>query len=290
VADLDGDGHREIICAIFTGRLLRPRAICSFDLDTGRLNWKSEVATALISIRCADLTGDGRMEIVAGGAGVDNGARLDDGTADSHSYVYVWNADGSLAWRRELLGPSSYPEVAVEDLEGDGKPDVVVRVTVTHQFVNSAGLKEAGRFVRFDPDGNQVAVYDTGSFLLSWQWVDLDGDRRKELLATDRHGALHALNSDLSLRKTVRAVSSDRDVIYLHVAGVADLDGDQSPEIVLSSVEEKWISMRNSGDERLPPNIRDRYNRSVWVLDSSLGERTRFVISENVRSQSTLTV
>lgn len=147
--DIDGDGHPEILGTATS----TPSAILAFEHD-GTLQWRSTDALGNPTtytgvskgIALADLNGDGRPEIVAGGVVLDaNGHELwsRGGMEGDNSYgggqptvadldldtvpevvtgARAWRADGTLLW--DGGAPDGYPAVA--DFAGLGLPFVAV--------------------------------------------------------------------------------------------------------------------------------------------------------------------
>ena len=74
----------------------------------------------LSSPTVADLDGDGKLEIIVGGRGVNT-----DGSPSCDGWVYAYRSNGTLYWQTRVQAPvNASPTVA--DLNGDGKPEVLV--------------------------------------------------------------------------------------------------------------------------------------------------------------------
>jgi hypothetical protein len=151
LADLDGDGHAEIIAHRFGGGILALRA-------DGSLLWTSTAADGVTpfteyfgwssAIAVADLDGDGKPEVISGavvldakgkliaGAGLagagSNGAAnwggnssvadVDgDGKPEILTGAKAWSADGSVKWQSALADGYT----AIADFDGDGGAELV---------------------------------------------------------------------------------------------------------------------------------------------------------------------
>ncbi|WP_028605726.1 FG-GAP repeat domain-containing protein [Ottowia thiooxydans] len=116
VGDLDGDGRAEIVIADQNNSLVRAQR------PDGSLLWETEVSHCSFScvVSIADVDGDGAADVLLAG-----GAR-----------ITLLDGLGRVRWARSFI--ANYPlqwsygcanRPAVYDLDGDGVPEVVVRVS-----------------------------------------------------------------------------------------------------------------------------------------------------------------
>jgi hypothetical protein len=123
VADLDGDGLLEVVLGTGCG-------IEIFHQDgSGRLVSAQFIATALSNkLQVADMDGDGRPDLV--GAGRRRSGRPPPGpTSWSGDSVGVWRQTADHGFVLQATPAASYSgwsDLAVGDLNGDGRPDIVV--------------------------------------------------------------------------------------------------------------------------------------------------------------------
>jgi subtilisin family serine protease len=114
--------------------------------------------------KVADLDGDGRKEIVI----VDQG-----NSAGKVARLLVFHDDGTLAWSRDLNADPPYTDVpTIGDLDGDGKPDILVDVGSTFYAFNRDGSMLPGLWP-LSLNANQL-----GKIL-----ADVDGDGKMEVVA-----------------------------------------------------------------------------------------------------------
>ena len=283
LADLNRDGRRELLATVGTGYELKPRGLYCFDYETGDLLWRHDTGPYLTEVETIDLDHDGRLEVVAGSNAVDNGNRADDSTDDGHSYVYAFSSEGKVLWTRQLEGPFSLTHPLAADLDGDGKAGLLVWVTASHFYRQDQAKPEVGHILKLDAAGATVASYDAGARLLSCVFADLDGDGASDIIATDRHGNLHALNQDLTLRAKTNVTPRRYDVVELQIAAVADLDRDGHPEIILTSAQEEYVSGLNLGNPTGPPNVRVSHDICIFVLSRDLRPLARYVVAQTWR-------
>ena len=171
-ADLDGDGHDELVIAAGkNAKILWSRAQFSAERAT-ELPGNSPRAIAI-----ADLNQDGRLDIILAN-------NHSDQTYDVPSTIYWGNAWGYGVHHRQDLQTFGASSVAVGDTNHDGKPDVLFGNTVS-AYMDGAdhredslvywGLPHRGYSPSF------VTRYPTNSAMGS-AMADLDDDGNPELL------------------------------------------------------------------------------------------------------------
>lgn len=177
-ADLDGDGKPELLVTKLGGNRV---SIFHNVAIPGTLNTNSfEPAFALIAgsncvfAKAADLDGDGRLDVVA--------VNYADSTLSlfkNTSSPGVLNA-GSFAAPVTLPSPSGPLEVAIADLDGDGKSDLAAAgqdsgTVSIFQNQTTNGVINAASFV-------QTATLPSGQTTGSIRVADLDGNGRLDLV------------------------------------------------------------------------------------------------------------
>ncbi|HEX2678388.1 MAG TPA: VCBS repeat-containing protein [Polyangiales bacterium] len=170
LADLDHDGSPEIIAteAVYDAH--------------GALKWKvgAGIVGMLTTPTAADLDDDGFMEVIWGPV-----AYRHDGT------VYYDNAD------IPRTGPYAFSLPAVADLDGDGKPEVIITVQTSVFVLDYAGKTVRSATVGTSSPTTLFGIPIGGGFAFPPAIHDLDGDGKPEIMVSDG-GHYHALAGDLT--------------------------------------------------------------------------------------------
>lgn len=214
VGDLDGDGSPEIVAGAYAfhadGRLVAgfPVAIAS---------------TGSTSPAVADLDGDGADEVVYA---VTDPNGLESG-------VYVFDGRGARWPGFPVYGVvNTRSSPAIDDVNGDGVPDVVVGAT----------LPVAGVYAFSSLDGSVLEGFPvpTGAWVYSTPALgDVDGDGVSDIVVGTRYpsGRVFAIRGDGSpVAGWPRAVASGIEA----PATLVDVDGDQRLEVFVPSIG-GWI-------------------------------------------------
>lgn len=230
VADMDGDGRPDLVSAPFYGSAV---SVWLQGAD-GRFGTPITVPVGVGSygdIAVGDLDGDGQPDIavVAGN------------TPEQPVGVVLRLADGGYA-------PAIYPPltglgerhvdgVAIGDVTGDGRADLVLAQTHASQVTVLAQRAGAGLA---DPVAT-AAVTNANRVRV----VDLDGNGRKDVLSWSWGGYPVALNrqrSDGSLGRVETWPVADYGTPTADLAAVGDLDGDGRPDLLYASA---WLRQRS---------------------------------------------
>ena len=160
VFDFNNDGKRKLVARMGSGYSGSLRGISVFDVATGKEDRHFRTGTGNGAVCVGDLSGKGRLQLLASSGSPANGMSGEDGANDSGSYVWCFQPTLEKVWR---CGPfnaggffDSYAMLA--DVNDDGKAEIIVTPT-SHGGADFQGT--VGRVMLLDlADGSTVKGYD----------------------------------------------------------------------------------------------------------------------------------
>ena len=200
--DLTGDGTREVV-------------MCNSCLSAVVYSSDGEVIGSgggrhggVPAVRCADLDGNGKGEIIVGDrtgmiwfqewkgrdlprydtgmditaievGDLDGDGKLETVAASRNYMLYFFDSDGQLLRQVNLL--TAVRDLAIADLTGDGIPEIIAAC-------------EDGTVKVLDAEGQVIAWFKGGGWMRHVEVVELDGDpATREIVATCDDGSIYAL-------------------------------------------------------------------------------------------------
>ena len=227
-AEFDGNAGEELVTADSASlRVVRPdNSTYTFTETPGLPLWWSQVVLA-------DLDGDSQLEALGFGSDF----------SGSGAYIYAWRRDGqqlnanfpiAIADRNGSVSIPAGPRVLTGDLDGDGKPEIIVQEGTSPssfalRLFGNDGLPKAWAAPVFPGYPYQMALAD----------LDHDGKLEVLMVADTGDGSLmHVLQSDGSERPGWPVPLLYRGTTSI---AVGDLNVDGHEEIVIAQGPELYV-------------------------------------------------
>ncbi len=275
MADLDGDGRKDLIVAVHEDdRLAVFRGTGSpgvVAFDPARLEFSTGPHPQGLFI--ADFDGDGMSDVVTANSGRGGGGGI--------SVFRNASTLGAISLTNRMDYPvDTAHRVAAGDLDGDGKPDLAVSANSPRQisvFRNTSNLGSLG-FA-------QALTINTADYPNSVAIADIDRDGRQEILATVANVLSVYLNGssagsfDFSLRTDFPALDTPDGF------AVGDFDANAKPDLIVANVRSDRVSVFLN--ESVPGSLSltrldfpsGGFPRDLAVADFDLDGRSDVVVS-----------
>ena len=231
VADLNNDGKPDLVVGNWNSGV-------AVMLGNGDGTFQPAVPYAefgnFSSVAVADVNHDGKLDVVADGSNQAGGVVS----------VLLGNGDGTLqpAVNYASGAPSGYwaNSVAVADLRGDGKLDVVVA-----NYLNSVGVLLGNGDGSFQP----AVLYNTGGLAAYAAVVDVNGDGKPDVVVSNvtgnSPGSVGVLlgNGDGTFQSVVSFGAFNAAAL-----AIADVNGDGRPDLAVTTASEYLqVLLNNTG-------------------------------------------
>lgn len=260
--DFDGDGKPDLALANLNNTLSvgRNTGGAGTNIFSARVDFPADASP--ISIVSADFDGDGKFDIATA-----NGL-----SQNINTYLNTSTGTGSISFSaRKILSTNSYrPAIWVNDIDGDGKPDIVYSNADTLFFLLNTSTKGN---ISFGPAKN----IKTNIFFNGWLTLgDLNGDGIPELIlrSIKQLAVLKNLSypGQVLFNNPINLVSANTNYGDLIIS---DIDRDGKNDIVSLSPDSVKISInRNTGSNG---NL-----AFADKIDFSVGQRAKRIMANDI--------
>ncbi len=170
--DLDGDGKDEVLVGTeyYTINCLNP---------DGTARWRRSTGCVSPTILSADLNGDGALEVIYGDWRAVNAVRSGELFSGPGTYSGRPDRGGGMIWRVNMGG--EVEDIAVADVNGDGRPEVIVG-------------SDVGQLACIGGDGAVIWRRDLGD-KITWL-TTVDGDGKPKVVVGFDTGEIRVYNGE----------------------------------------------------------------------------------------------
>ncbi len=239
-ADLNGDGKPDLIVANYgssTVSVLLNTTAPGAATPSFAAQKTFATGSNPRSVTVADLNGDGKPDLIVANVGSNTVSVLLNTTAPGA-------ATPSFAAQQTFATGDFPPCVTTADLNGDGKPDLIV----ANRFSNTVSvLLNTTAVVTASPNFAAQQTSATGSNPVSVTTADLNGDGKPDLIVANYDAntvsvllnttAPGAATPSFAAQKTFATGSYPRSV------AVADLNGDGKPDLIVANYDSNTVSV-----------------------------------------------
>src|SRR5438552_3424068 len=243
VGDINGDGKLDLFVANFCADSTCASGGVAVFLGKGDGSFQPVVTYGSggldsYSVAVGDVNEDGKPDLLVANYYSADGNYYSNGTVG----VLLGNGDGTFQAAVSYGSGGSGPvSLAVGDVNGDGKPDVVVANQCASSDCTNGTVGVL--FGKGNSTFGRVVSYESGGYQASWVAVaDVSGDGRPDLLVANQcassnncaNGTIGVLlqNADGSFQT---AVSYPSGGYYAYSLGVSDVNGDGRPDLLLAN-------------------------------------------------------
>ena len=228
VGDLDGDGNME---AVFSSDVVSPnQPVYAVDLKTGDLKWSFMAGSAVWSTpTLADLNDDEKLDVVFG-------------TGSNDGHIRALYHDGTLMWdyftgdsSNSIDGPSG-----VADVDGDGKPEVLVGGSCYYCPTCDTF------FVLNGEDGSLLWGVNIGSTLNAPAIGEFDGDPGVELVMGGYDGYVRVFDGENG--NEIWAIQPDASGWIESTPAIVDYGSDGVDDIAVFSGNDIYLLDGSNGN------------------------------------------
>jgi len=243
--DIDGDGKTDIAVANSSSNsisVLR-NISTSGSISAGSFEAKVDFTTGNVpyDVAIRDIDGDGKPDLIVTNNGSNSASIL-----RNLSTPGTLNA-GSFDSKVDLSTGMNPYRVAIDDIDGDGKPDLAVNNYLSNSITVYRNISTSGSIT---PGSFETSVdFTTGMSPLGLSLCDIDGNGKKDLIVNYFGWQTLSIFKNISTSGTIDAGTFDNRVdLPLWITGpgeltIGDIDGDGKPDLAVSSPGRDIVSV-----------------------------------------------
>jgi hypothetical protein len=271
ITDVDGDGKLDIAVSNFgsnTVSVFRNTSTTG-SITSGSFAAKADFATGSypVGLAAGDIDGDGKSDLVVANSGANTV------TVFMNTSSYGSINSGSFAAKVDFT-TGSYPiGVVVGDLDGDGKPEVVVANNTNNSISVLRNTSTVGTVTTTSLAAKVDFTVGTSPYFLAMG--DADGDGKVDLAVTNSGGSTISILKNTTTAGSITTGSLASAVSYTTASsprgvGFADFDGDGKPDLAVANAGSVSISVLRNTVTLAPPPIITSFSPSSGPVGTTM--------------------
>ena len=287
--DLDGDGKPDLVVSSFSNITIQRNVSATGSINAASFAGKVTLPMSITNytgIVVKDVDGDGKPDIIAVSS-FNNAVTVWRNASTSGSLTAASFASNiSFALKADGFSGNSAVSLAINDLDGDGKPELVVAKSNSLGLVantvsvfrnqSTPGSINASSFaarvdLTTDNSPNSVVI------------SDVDGDGKPDIITANQDAGNSSFQGSLSVLRNLSVpgtITTASFAPHMEIAAgnrpsavvAGDIDGDGKPELIASSATSGTVSvLRNTA-------VAGSINPSSFAPAASFSAAARFVV------------
>ncbi|MFC5490815.1 beta strand repeat-containing protein [Dokdonella soli] len=242
VADVNGDGKPDLIVAnynfnfVSTVSVLLNTTAPAAATPSFATQQTFVTGSGPISVTAADVNGDGKPDLIVTNGGDNTVSVLLNTTAPGA-------AAPSFAARKAFAAGSGSQSVTAADVNGDGKPDLIVANSGDNTVSLLLNTTTSGAAI---PSFSAQQTFGTGSAPVSITAADVNGDGKPDLIVANYNGNTVSVLLNTTTPGAIPSFAAHQD--FATGGGrasvtVADVNGDGKPDLIVANYSGNTVSV-----------------------------------------------